>query len=217
MKRVYFITMLIFYVLICNAQTMDFKKFQKLFKKIEIPFVLDSCSVDDLVFQDDQFPKISKRMKNYIPKAIQEELFKEQSVRAYYNIPISDNYVSLIMYAGSYMDEDRVTNSVFYLVNYDFEGNIIDYIRVASYICEGGYSCCTINQHNIWYISYEECPVKFKYAVHEVIPMIESRLKYDIGTDGHFSKKEVLFYRKGFYKATADGDFFRFYKSFPEE
>ena len=155
--------------------------------------------------------------ENYIPKAIQEELFREQSVRAYYNFPLSDKYVSLMIFAGSYMDEDRVTNSVFYLVNYDFEGNIIDYIRVASYICEGGYSCCTINQHNIWYISYEECPVKFKYAVHEVIPMIESRLKYDIGTDGHFSKKEVLFYRKGFYKATADGDFFRFYKSFPEE
>ena len=66
MKRVYFATIFVFYVLLCNAQTMDFNKFQKLFKKIEIPFVLDSCSVDDLVFQDDQFPKISKRMKNYI-------------------------------------------------------------------------------------------------------------------------------------------------------
>ena len=95
------------------------------------------------------------------------------------------------------MDGYWVTNSMLYLVNYDPEGNIIDYIRVASYICEGGYSCCTINQHNIWYISYEECPVKFKYAVHEVIPMIESRLKYDIGTDGHFSKKEVdCFFRR---------------------
>lgn len=218
MKRVYFITMLIFYVLICNAQTMDFKKFQTLFKKIEVPFVLDSCSVEDLVAQYDKFPKITKRMKNYIPKAIQEELFKEQSVRAYYNIPISDNYVSLIMYAGSYMDDYRVTNSVFYLVNYDFKGDIIDYIRIASFICEGGHSWCSINHDEILCNSYEfyNKPLPFKYEIHVVIPMIESRLKYSISTDGCFSK-EVLFYRKGIYKPTYNGCYFEFLRSFPEE
>ena len=31
MKRVYFATIFVFYVLLCNAQTMDFNKFQKLF------------------------------------------------------------------------------------------------------------------------------------------------------------------------------------------
>lgn len=218
MKRVYFATIFVFYVLLCNAQTMDFNKFQKLFKKIEIPFVLDSCSVDDLVFQDDQFPKISKRMKNYIPKAIQEELFREQSVRAYYNFPLSDKYVSLMIFAGSYMDEDRVTNSVFYLVNYDFEGNIIDYIRVASYICEGGHSWCSINHDEILCNSYEfyNKPLPFKYEIHVVIPMIESRLKYSISTDGCFSK-EVLFYRKGIYKPTYNGCYFEFLRNFPEE
>ena len=218
MKRVYFITMLIFYVLICNAQTMDFKKFQTLFKKIEVPFVLDSCSVEDLVAQYDKFPKITKRMKSYIPKAIQEELFKEQSVRAYYNIPISDNYVSLIMYAGSYMDGYRVTNSVFYLVNYDFEGNIIDYIRIASFICEGGHSWCSINHDNVLYNSYDlyNKPISFQYDIHRNFPMTENRIKYTIDSYGHFSK-EVLFYREGMYINSFDGCEWKYISDFPKE
>jgi hypothetical protein len=218
MRKLLLVIVLVSCVSICFAQGNSFDDFKTLFKKIEVPFVLDSCSVEDLVAQYDKFPKITKRMKNYIPKAIQEELFKEQSVRAYYNIPISDNYVSLIMYAGSYMDDYRVTNSVFYLVNYDFKGDIIDYIRIASYICEGGHSWCSINHDEILCNSYEfyNKPLPFKYEIHVVIPMIESRLKYSISTDGCFSK-EVLFYRKGIYKPTYNGCYFEFLRNFPEE
>lgn len=216
MKKIFLIIALVSCVSICFAQGNSFNDFKKLFKKIEIPFVLDSCSVQDLMYQDEKFPKITRRMKKFIPKDIYEELFKEQSVRAYFNLPISEKFVSLMLYAGSYMDGYWVTNSMLYLVNYDPEGNIIDYLKVASYICEDGHSWCTINQKNIWYNSYEECPVRFDYKVHEVIPMVESRLKYSISTDGHFSKEEVIFYRKGFYEPTYNGCLFEFLKSFPE-
>ena len=156
-------------------------------------------------------------MKKFIPKDLYEELFKEQSVRAYFNLPISEKYVSLIIYAGSIEDDYIITNSVLYLVNYDIDGNIIDYIKVARCLFESGHSWFKINQHNIWYSSYEYCPVSFEYDEHKVIPMIESRLKYSIGTDGHFSKKEILFYRKGIYEPTYNGCKFEFVRDFPKE
>ena len=156
-------------------------------------------------------------MKKFIPKDLYEELFKEQSVRAYFNLPISEKYVSLIIYAGSIEDDYIITNSVLYLVNYDIDGNIIDYIKVARCLFESGHSWFKINQHNIWNSSYEYCPVSFEYDEHKVIPMIESRLKYSIGTDGHFSKKEILFYRKGIYEPTYNGCYFEFLRNFPEE
>ena len=82
-----------------------------------------------LVYDDYKFQKIGRRMKKFIPKNLYEELFKEQSVRAYFNLPISEKYISLIIYAGSIEDDYLITNSVLYLVNYDIDGNIIDYIK----------------------------------------------------------------------------------------
>ena len=217
MKKVFLVFILISCVSICFAQGNSFDDFKKLFKKVELPLVTDSCSIRDLVYEDSKFQKIGRKMKKYIPKNLCEELFKEQSVRAYFNLPISEKYVSLIIYAGSIEDDYIITNSVLYLVNYDIDGNIIDYIKVARCLFESGHSWFKINQHNIWYSSYEECPVTFEYEVRKVIPMIESRLKYSIGTDGHFSKEEVLFYRKGIYEPTYNGCYFEFLRSFPEE
>ena len=217
MKKVFLVFILISCVSICFAQGNSFDDFKKLFKKVELPLVTDSCSIRDLVYEDFKFQKIGRKMKKYIPKNLCEELFKEQSVRAYFNLPISEKYVSLIIYAGSIEDDYIITNSVLYLVNYDIDGNIIDYIKVARCLFESGHSWFKINQHNIWYSSYEYCPVSFEYDEHKVIPMIESRLKYSIGTDGHFSKKEILFYRKGIYEPTYNGCYFEFLRNFPEE
>ena len=165
MKKVFLVFILISCVSICFAQGNSFDDFKKLFKKVELPLVTDSCSI----------------------------------------------------YAGSIEDDYIITNSVLYLVNYDIDGNIIDYIKVARCLFESGHSWFKINQHNIWYSSYEYCPVSFEYDEHKVIPMIESRLKYSIGTDGHFSKKEILFYRKGIYEPTYNGCYFEFLRNFPEE
>lgn len=217
MRKLLLVIVLVSCVSICFAQGNSFDDFKKLFKKVELPLVTDSCSIRDLVYEDSKFQKIGRKMKKYIPKNLCEELFKEQSVRAYFNLPISEKYVSLIIYAGSIEDDYIITNSVLYLVNYDIDGNIIDYIKVARCLFESGHSWCKIDQHNIWYNSYEECPVTFEYEVRKVIPMIESRLKYSIGTDGHFSKEEVLFYRKGIYEPTYNGCYFEFLRSFPEE
>lgn len=217
MKKVFLVFILISCVSTCYAQGDYFDDFKKLFKKVELPLLTDSCSIRDLVYQDFKYKKISKRMKKFIPKDLYEELFKEQSVRAYFNLPISEKYVSLIIYAGSIEDDYIITNSVLYLVNYDIDGNIIDYIKVARCLFESGRSWFKINQHNIWYSSYEYCPVSFEYDEHKVIPMIESRLKYSIGTDGHFSKKEILFYRKGIYEPTYNGCKFEFVRDFPKE
>ena len=217
MRKLLLVIVLVSCVSICFAQGNSFDDFKKLFKKVELPLVTDSCSIRDLVYEDFKFPKIGRKMKKFIPKDLCEELFKEQSVRAYFNLPISEKYVSLIIYAGSIEDDYIITNSVLYLVNYDIDGNIIDYIKVARCLFESGHSWFKINQHNIWYSSYEECPVTFEYEVRKVIPMIESRLKYSIGTDGHFSKEEVLFYRKGIYEPTYNGCYFEFLRSFPEE
>ena len=217
MRKLLLVIVLVSCVSICFAQGNSFDDFKKLFKKVELPLVTDSCSIRDLVYQDLKYHKISKRMKKYIPEKLYEELFKEQSVRAYFNLPVSEKYVSLILYAGTIEDDFIITNSVLYLVNYDNEGHVIDYIKVAGCLFESGHSWCKIDQHNIWYNSYEECPVTFEYEVRKVIPMIESRLKYSIGTDGHFSKEEVLFYRKGIYEPTYNGCMFEFRKSFPGE
>ena len=121
MKKVLLIIVFTFCVSISFAQRNGFDDFKKLFKKIEIPFVIDSCSIRDLVYQDLKYHKISKRMKKYIPEKLYEELFKEQSVRAYFNLPVSEKYVSLILYAGTIEDDFIITNSVLYLVNYDNE------------------------------------------------------------------------------------------------
>ncbi len=217
MRKLLLVIVLVSCVSICFAQGNSFDDFKKLFKKVELPLVTDSCSIRDVVYEDAKFQKIGRKMKKFIPKDLYEELFKEQSVRAYFNLPISEKYVSLILYAGSIEDDYIITNSVLYLVNYDIDGNIIDYIKVARCLFESGHSWFKIDQHNIWYNSYEECPVTFEYEVRKVIPMIESRLKYSIGTDGHFSKEEVLFYRKGIYEPTYNGCYFEFLRSFPEE
>lgn len=218
MRKLLLVIVLVSCVSICFAQGNSFDDFKKLFKKVELPLVTDSCSIRDLVYEDSKFQKIGRKMKKYIPKNLCEELFKEQSVRAYYQIPISDKFVSLLMYAGSLMDGYWVTNSVFYLVNYDYDGNVIDYAKVANFIQESGHSWCTITHDKILYSSYEfyNEPVSFEYDEHKVIPMIESRLKYSISTDGCFSK-EVLFYRKGIYKPTDNGCYFEFLRNFPEE
>ena len=218
MKKVLLVVMFVFCVSVNYAQTKDFNGFKRLFKTIELPFVTDSCSIQDLVAQDTQFPRITKRMKNFIPKELQEVLFKEQSVRAYYQIPISDKFVSLLMYAGSLMDGYWVTNSVFYLVNYDYDGNVIDYAKVANFIQESGHSWCTITHDKILYSSYEfyHEPVSFKYDEHKNVPMVESKTKYIIEPNGSFSKK-LLFYREGMYEPTYNGCKFEFVRDFPKE
>ncbi len=213
------ILLIIFTFCISNsfAQIYDFDNFKELFKKVESPFVIDSCSIQDLVAQASKFSRIDKDMKKYIPDNLYEDLFKEQSVRAYFNIPISDKFISLMIFAGSFEDDFIVTNSTFYLVNYDVEGNVIDYIKVAGYIFESGHSWCTINNKNIMYNSFEtyKMPVSFKYDENRVIPMIENRYKYSIDSNGNFSK-EILFNRKGLYEPTYDGCVFEFCGDFPK-
>ena len=156
-------------------------------------------------------------MKKFIPKDLYNQLFEEESVRAYFNLPISNKFVSLIIFAGSFIDDFYVSNSMLYLINYDCEGNIIDYIKIADYN-EIKLSWCSIKNSVIQFISFNPYTksVSFKYNENEVIPMIERKLKYTIGMDGHFSK-ELLYFRKGIYKFAKDGYSFEFYKSFPEE
>ena len=218
MKRILFAIFFVFCASIIYAQETRFYDFQNLFKKIELPFVIDSCSIQDLVAQDSKLSRIDKKMKKYIPDTLYEDLFKEQSVRAYFNIPISDRFISLMIFAGSFEDDFIVTNSTFYLVNYDVKGNVIDYIKVANYIFESGHFWCTINHNNIMYNSFEtyKMPVSIKYDENKVIPMIENRYKYNIDSNGHFSK-EILFSRKGFYEATYDGCVFKYCGDFPKE
>ena len=95
------ITSLVLFVLctsVCYAQKKCFDDFVNLFQKVELPFVIDSCSVEDFVVKENEFPNINADMKTYIPDSLSSELFKEQNVRAYYNVPINENYISLILF-----------------------------------------------------------------------------------------------------------------------
>lgn len=215
------ITSLVLFVLctsVCYAQKKSFDDFVNLFQKVELPFVIDSCSVEDFVVKENEFPNINADMKTYIPDSLSSELFKEQNVRAYYNVPINENYISLILFAGSFIDDYRVTNSIFYLLNYDTSGNIIDFVKIASFICEGPLSWCSINNNMITYNSFElyRKPISFEYKEHEVAPMVETRLNYKIDTNGHFIK-DILFNREGLYKPTYEGCVFEYCGDFPKE
>lgn len=215
------ITFILFlFSLFCHAQRKDFKEFQQYFKPVALPFVIDSCSIQDIVEVEYEYPDIRDKVKNYVPPELYLELKKEQSIRAFFNIPISRKYISLVVFAGSLEEDDNpiwFTNSVLYLLNYTKSGKLIDYVKIAGYIYEAGHSWCSIMDNVIMYNAFElyREPITFDYPVYEVIPMIEVKYKYDISPDGHFTKNE-LFYRKGLYDLTYNGCYFEFKSEFPE-
>lgn len=196
---------------VCIAQNFD--EFRNMFKDVKMPFIVDSCSVEELVTLDDSFPRIDRKMQNFIPADIRRDIFKEQSVRAYYKFPISENFVSLLIFGGSYMDGWRVTNSAFYLVNYDLNGRIIDYAKIASFICEGGHRWCTLDNNDIYVGAFDRFE-RFKFDVNKGMPITEGRYHYRIDQSGRFSK-EVVYSRSGYYKQSYNGCTFIFSCDFP--
>lgn len=213
MKIKIIITLHIIFANICLAQ--DFNKFQKMFQEVKIPFAVDSCSVEALVALDDSFPIIDRKMQNFIPVDLREDIFKEQSVRAYYKFPLSENFVSLLILAASYEDGWRVTNSDFYLVNYDFDGHIIDYVKILRFYVECGHRWCTVNKNDIYVRAYE-MDGRFDFDSAKGLPMTEGRYHYRIDQSGHFCR-EVEYSRSGYYKPSYNGCTFIFNCDFSTE
>ena len=128
---------------------------------------------------------------------------KEQSTKAYYRLPISDSFISLVLFGGSFdEDEPWVTSSNFFLVNYTLNGAVIDFVKIAGFIFERETSWCIVTKDYIIYNSWDKYPgpIDFDYDGHISDPMIEVKYKYNISSDGHFSK-EVISYKEGMYTA----------------
>lgn len=215
MKNKIFIVLFLFCTYINYAQNTNFDAYVRLFKKTDMSFAIDSCSVEKKVWTEDSFPSIDVKKKKFIPTDLHNKFFVkkhkessyEQFVRAYYNVSISDKYTSLIVATGIIDDNYRIEDSSFYLLNYDKTGNIVDYIDIAGFRCEAGCSWCHISNDTIMYETIHfPLYTPFEYDISTICPMEEEKIKYVIDSEGHFTK-DTLFHRRGIYNPTDEGNF----------
>ena len=190
-----------------NADSIneDFEQFVKLFEEHNLPFVTeaDSSQVENLAWDEKNYKSIPSHLNKFIPDSVYKIIGKEQSKKAYYRLPISDRFISLVLFGGSFdEDEPWVTSSNFFLVNYTLNGAVIDFVKIAGFIFERETSWCTVTRNQIIYNSWDRYPgpIDFDYDYTICSPMIEVKYKYNISPDGHFSK-EVISYKEGVYAA----------------
>lgn len=128
-----------------NSSNEKFDRFIDFFQSEQLPLILDRKAVfDKATYNTSKYPKISNDCSLYIPSEVivNSEI---QNFRCLYALPKRENQIPLII-AKDYFDNGEQRKLELYLITYNSNGAILDFLKISGFVIDAKETFVTIRE-----------------------------------------------------------------------